>query len=311
MIGMREAIDSLLPSLALQPSFFILGAGSSYGLVPTTPELRERIKKAYWSVGSFPVSPVEPTPLMRRVIGSFQGPPWDIAEAVLSSIRPWTLEALVQQALHLPTGSPIPPQYSVFGVVPSPAFIFNYNVDGLATTYCGSRHAVLTPHGTIDRTLLGHPDFKEFLQYLADLEVPIPFRSRPLLPQPEPHEITNSFFYRAAFDLLPRCHSVVLIGYSFGRFGQTHDDSESLEFFAELLARNPKPIFVIDPAPGAVVEALGSRAGNCRITPVRALWERLAGAIETCVRESGFRSIHGTSVRVERVMELYARFGGL
>lgn len=298
-------IDALLACMSRRRNFYILGAGTSYGLVPTTRLLRDGVARMYRGIGVFPDENQSKTPLFQRVIAPYKR--YDFEESLLGTLSYQMLQALAQKLLYVPSVKPIPSQYAVFEVVPSPATIFNFNLDGLASVYLKNRHIVLTPHGTIDRDLVSNPIYKELLKDIA-WGIEIPLSNPDVFIEPEPQSITNSLPYQHAMKLFPTSSAVILIGYSFARFHYSRDDFESFEFFSDLLRRYPKPTFIVDPFPDEVSELLSERTKSRSILPIPAKWEPLASAIHASVRKSGCHQIFCGKLCINRVLEMYHRF---
>lgn len=63
------AAGRLLTAMTTPGTLYVLGAGASYGLVPTTAQRRRAVKASYASVGSFPVTRAERYDMYDRVIG--------------------------------------------------------------------------------------------------------------------------------------------------------------------------------------------------------------------------------------------------
>jgi len=127
--------------------------------------------------------------------------PRDFRRLLLRNIAPGTLDLLVQRGLWRPVHGIVPPQYAVFDVVGRPSTIFSFNVDGLALAYCGGKHCVLEPHGTIDRLRLESPKYEEMLEATAAYDLVLPHITPRLLPAPEPSRITEGPAYKLARDL--------------------------------------------------------------------------------------------------------------
>lgn len=143
-------------------TFYILGAGASYGLAPTTQEMKAAIKREYEQVGIYP-GLARPTPLHDRVIGRPNFWSADFTELLLQNIQPGALEFLVQKSLYIPlVHIAAPPQYAVFGVVGSPATLFSFNLDGLAYGFCSRNHVVIEPHGRIDRLWFADTEYERW-----------------------------------------------------------------------------------------------------------------------------------------------------
>ena len=74
-------------------------------------------------------------------------------------------------------------------------------------------------------------------------------------------------------------HVVPIIGYSFARSGEGHDDWLSLEVFSEVLKHHSKPVYIIDPLPTYLSEMLSERIKSKRVYPFTIFWDALARAI--------------------------------
>jgi len=306
--------------MATPKTFYVLGAGASFGLVPTTAQLRTRVKSRYWALGSFPASHGLRTEMFQRVIGSIRDAvdvdhgedpysPSNLAEAFLSTIQPEVLDTIVRLELAVPIARVAPPQYDVFNASQR-GTIFSFNLDGLARAYCSRRHVVLEPHGRIERELLRSPWFLENWEDLASVDLGVPNLVPKVLLRPEPHRLIESEVYRAAMQLFEDAPRVVFVGYSFSRFQSGRDDDASLYFFGELLRRHPKPVLIVDPAPDEVADLLSHAARRDLAIPLAAKWDLLSAAILIAVLESGYARIHHRSAKTYEVLRRYHALGG-
>src|SRR5687767_9703706 len=216
--------------------FYILGAGTSAGLVPITAGLRAGVRRDFAAIGSYPAERAHRTALFERVVVGYRLRQWDGAEMALQHIPPGALDLAVQRQLTRPIGTSIPPQYAFLRDIPAPSTFFSFNLDGLAGTYLSARHHVVEPHGIIDRELTESPNYLDFLEW-ADVE---PLRIRPkLLPGPEPSWVADTAPYVSSRRRLRTTAGVALVGYSFGRHGRGLDDAESFEYIVEHLSATP------------------------------------------------------------------------
>ena len=194
-------------------------------------------------------------------------------------------EVLFQLESFRPFESIPPVNYSIFGRVPSPAVLFDFNTDGQLSEYCDPPHIVLNPHGRIDRVILQRFELDELLRYAA---YGIRITSTWLwLPSPERSSITRNRPYEIAM----RCLSspgecFLVIGYSFGRQPDgSIDDAKSFEFFCESLKRFRRRVIILDPNPdhlaGLLEDALHQRIYVCKL-----YWNYLAESVCIAISET-------------------------
>jgi hypothetical protein len=309
-----DAVERLLVAMSTPGAFYVLGAGASFGLVPTTAELRHIVKARYSSVGSFPASKAPRSEMYNRVVGGIREPRVDdgedpfshdnMAEMVLPTIRPQVLDMLVRMELVPPVERIVPSQYAAFNAAAS-GTIFSFNLDGLAEAYCGRRHIVLEPHGRVERELFESDAFAEMWMDLASLDLGVPDCTEKILLRPEPDRLLESEVYQDAIERIAAAKFVVFVGYSFSRYGPGRDDEASLYFLADQLRRRPKPVFVVDPFPDEVSAMLCDGTRRNLVTAVHAKWNVLSAAIDAGIHASGHFSIHGRSAEAERIVAIY------
>ena len=262
-------------------TFYVLGGGVSYGLVPLTHQMRGSIESDYNNIGVYPVtaSPAAQSPLFERVVGHISQDETDIRTILLGRIPSGTLDLLTQRALCPSIQKDVPSQYAVFNVLGSPSTLFNFNLDGLAYKYCRYRHIVVEPHGRIDDGWLKAANWRELLEVTAIYEIKIPSLNWKLLPSPEPLGITRGSSYAIARNLLSLAPAVVIIGYSFGRWKDTLDDAQSFDYIVVLLKIQPRNIFVVSTTPDALVENLRDRLSSYNVFGLSLRWELFSGTI--------------------------------
>lgn len=260
-------------------TLYLLGAGASYGLVPVTQELRRFIKSDYHSVGIYPVTSSPRSQLFERVIGEIPFEKQDIEEVLLTHMPPAALDLLVQRGLWRPSHGVVPSQYAVFEVVGSPSTLCNFNLDGLASLYCGHRHLIMEMHGRIDHVLFERFDYRELLEAAVIYNEGIPHLSPKLLPQPEPEHMTSHPNYACARNLFPRFRSVIILGYSFGQRSDGLDDKQSFDFFVSLMRLHPRPVFVISSTPQDLAEMLRDKLSSHLVYDIPLRWELFSGAV--------------------------------
>jgi hypothetical protein len=271
----RRTLRRLLWTMSQARTFYVIGSGASFGLVPMTPQLRSFVATEYDRIGIYPAVPTARSALFHRVIGCPT-----VETSLLPNIAPGTLDILVQSGLlWKPANRIVPPQYAVFDVVGRPSTIFSFNLDGLASAYCNGRHKVLEPHGTIDRIWLDAPDYRELLYGTAAYGLQLPHITPKLLPAPEPTRITQGVAYQRAPKLFVQAPALVLVGYSFGRWQDTFDDAESFEYFVDLLRWRPRPTLILSPSPAELADLLQQRLSRRDVYPLAVHWEIFSSAL--------------------------------
>ena len=65
----EKTLRRLLWGMSQPRTFYVLGAGASYGLIPVTKDLRRSIETEYHSPGVYQVTRAPPSPLFERLIG--------------------------------------------------------------------------------------------------------------------------------------------------------------------------------------------------------------------------------------------------
>lgn len=268
---------SLLSVMAQPRAFYVLGAGASFGLLPTTPQMRAGIKAQYLATGIYTALRSASNPLFDRIVESGSPKTFDADEYVYQNISAGVLTLLVQQQLWSSAFEIVPPHYAVFDVVGSPATIFSFNLDGLAVRFCGSRHIVVEPHGRIDHWWFEDDDrYQSVLNQVTSNDFIPPLLTRKHLPSCEPPAIVETMQYRGARRLISAAPAIVVVGYSFGTFNGVRDDSESWEFFVDMLKRCPVHILILDPDAERLAELLRQAVRSNRVAGMTVRWEQLA-----------------------------------
>jgi len=275
----RRLLQGLLWAMSQPRTFYVLGSGASYGLVPVTQQMRRFIEDEYHSIGAYPISPAPYSALFERVVGHISEDENDLRTILLNHMPLGTLDFLSQRALWTLIQEAVPPQYAVFSVLGSPSTILNFNLDGLARAYCRHRHFILEVHGSIDRPWFEHVDYRELLEATVMYDVAIPHLTPKLLPSPEPVGITEALKYDIARRLFPLAPAVVIVGYSFGRRHDTFDDARSFEWLINLLQAHPRAIFVVSPTPDEVVQALRDRLSSYNVFGLSLRWEVFSATV--------------------------------
>jgi hypothetical protein len=172
-----------------------------------------------------------------------------------------------------------PVNHRIFYYVPSPAFIFDFNCDGIVRSYCSPPHIVVNPHGYIDH-IWRDPELAKSLHQYATYGGRLPNSNLLIEPSPEPGTMTRAREYAdAARYLSLHGRFLLLIGYSFGlQSDGSIDDAESFQFLCEHLKRFRRHIVVVDPHPEHVA-GLFEQALRQRIYACKLYWNYFAKAV--------------------------------
>ena len=277
-LGHVSPVVAALSSLNL---FVVSGAGLTVPIIPTMDVIVRRVIAGYDRIGSYPARGAQKSDLHQRLLPTkvlfSQVPRWKAY--LLLGVYEAALSALFQQNIYRRINPIAPANYRIFEFVPSPAVLFDFNTDTLLANYCDPPHIVLNPHGAIERLIIQHTLFEEFLRTAAQFGMPLPNRSRIWLPGPELETMTRRGEYKLAQQRLSRCGEFfLLIGYSFGRQSSGRiDDGESFEFLVELLRRYRRRIVIVDPNPEQVASLFEDRLRQ-RIYASKLCWNFLAEA---------------------------------
>jgi hypothetical protein len=294
-------VRPVLEALSSSSLFVVLGAGVQIPTLPTAVQMPRVLRRKYHQlVPWYPVGDVPQSSLRSRLwVTSPYNP--NLADQPSSSLEereerrqnpglagvPDTeTSALFRHILDLAREALPPVNHQGFYYVPSPAFIFDFNCDGLVRTYCAPPHIVVNPHGYIDRIWQSPESANLFHQYAAR-GGRLPNSKKLIEPGPEPKTITQTCGYDAAARYLSLGGQfLLLIGYSFGlQPDGSIDDVESFEFLCEHLRRFARRIVVADPHPehvaGLFEKALGQRIHSCKV-----FWNHFAKAACLAVERS-------------------------
>ncbi|WP_041463909.1 hypothetical protein [Pelodictyon luteolum] len=274
-----RSLRGLLWAMSQTRTFYILGAGASYGLIPVTQDLRRNIESAFHSVGVYQSTPAAHGQLFERLFGDISKNEPDLRKLLLMHMPPSALDFLVQHTLSLSIDGIIPSQYAVFDVVGAPATFCNFNLDGLASKYCGHRHDVFEMHGRVDSALVEKARFSDLLEATVVYGVRFPHITPKLLPQVEPATITQQNVYSKAGVLFKYARAVVILGYSFGQRSGGFDDIHSFRYVVSLLKSNPLPVFVVSPTPDDLAELLRDTLSWRYVYAVALRWEFFSAAV--------------------------------
>jgi len=136
-------------------------------------------------------------------------------------------------------------------------------------------------HGTVARHY-GSPDAAALLPHLREYDLPVT-RDDILMCVPESYgelglaeRLSQVTRFRADF--------IAIIGYSFGRNGDTYDDCVSLNYLRNVLRGFIGNVYVIDPQPESVREMVKDVIRSKNVYGVRAYWNVLAHVLMEVLR---------------------------
>lgn len=275
----RSQLRKLLWSMSQARTFYVLGAGVSYGLIPVTQQMRRIIEADYHAIGIYPTEPAPQSQLFERMFGTISQHEQGIQKILLTHMPLGALELLAQRALWRPSVGVVPTQYAVFDVIGFPATLCNFNLDGLASAYCSHRHNVLEMHGRIDAVLFERMNYGELLEATVAYGLAIPHITPKLLPQVEPDGITRWPAYFKARTLLGYAQAIIILGYSFGQRSDGLDDRHSFEYLSSILRVSPRPIFVVSPTPHDLTGLLRETLSWRHVYGLELRWELFSSAV--------------------------------
>jgi hypothetical protein len=260
-------------------TFYILGAGTSFGLAPTTSEARRLIRDRYSAIGIYPATAQPVSALHPRIATHDNSMKYGLPDLLLENSPSSTLELLAQKEWSPALDPVAPPQYAVLRKVGAPGIFFSFNLDGLAAFYLRNLHVVFEPHGTVDRSLTQDSGFAQRLEWSLDISLP---SLRPkVLPGPEPRFITSRRAYLDARPYVQTAPAIIILGYSFGTFRGRMDDTESFEYLIDNQSKARCPIFIVSPDPEPIVASLQDRLRDKRVIPMSLYWHHFSTVLDT------------------------------
>lgn len=166
-----------------------------------------------------------------------------------------------------------PNNYAAFNLFRS-STIINYNLDGLAGDICAPRHRVFDPHGTINK-YCATEEFAGLVEQSANFFYRRPLKTDHVMMQPEDDSMREVLGRMVPEDY----QYIAIIGYSFGKNGDTFDDYISLKFLTDRFAKEKKQIFILDPYSDHLKWYFQEEAKNkhCYFIPI--FWDIFADAL--------------------------------
>jgi hypothetical protein len=302
MAPKTTSYETILTYFRACRGLYILGAGASWPEAPLGEDVLVGPGLDYVRhSGSFPAAIPGQSELNQRIIGVCRAIP-------ICRVFPDPIDRFRNDFLHIEILERLPglharlfmkhelsryrysgrlsDSYRVFQFF-HPAMILNYNLDGVATDSCGSRHRVVDAHGTIERGY-GAPRVAALRAEAREFDgasVPDDL----LMCVPESYDdlrLANRLLQVERFFQKSPPDFIAIIGYSFGRNGDSYDDRVSLDFFQQPFRGFQGNIYVMEPKPDLLRDMLAERIKSNKVVSVRAHWNVLAHAFleEICCR---------------------------
>jgi hypothetical protein len=299
MLGaVKPSLEFILRQFGSYPGLYVLGAGTSAGTAP--------LGGSFWTassldflrnLGGFSASIPVHSELTRRIIdGSsnlFLSEIFPGREFRFEDEKSFYLEILKRlpnyfartHLKHLLAKANFSGRqsdsYRVFRCF-RPSLIANYNHDGLAARLAAAGHRVVEMHGSVERGY-GSPQMAKFLEqareyHLADV------RDGLVMGVPESYldlRLARNLQIIGAYSPT----FVAIIGYSFARYDDGHDDQVSLDYFKRRFQGFAGNIYIVDRAPEYLQETLADAIRSKNVFPIRAHWNVLAHARMRMVNE--------------------------
>jgi len=152
--------------------------------------------------------------------------------------------------------------------------MLNFNLDGLASDICGSRHWIEDMHGSV-HAAYGGPAGADLMK--VALEYGIDVTDDELWPC-GPETLTDRLYRKLRAITLSNPAFVMIVGYSFGKTEGGYDDALSLQAFVRRFRHRPLDVYVLDPRPHELAGILGEQLQSNRVHPFPVYWNVLAEA---------------------------------
>jgi hypothetical protein len=302
LCAMEPSLEFVLREFRSYPGLYLLGAGTSAGMAP--------LSRAFWTtssldflrnLGGFSASIPVHSPLTRRIIdGSsnlslseiFPGREFRFADGqslyleILKRLPNYFARTYLKHVLAKANFSGRQSDsYRIFQFF-RPSFIANYNHDGLAARLAGAGHRVVEMHGRVERGY-GSPEMAKVLDQARDYHLTDVDDSL-VMGVPESYldlQLARNLQIIGAFSPA----FIAIVGYSFARYGDGHDDQVSLEYIKMRYQGFPGNVYIIDPAPDYLRETLADAIRSKNVFAIRAYWNVLAHVFLRMLKEPASR----------------------
>ncbi len=283
--------------------FYVLGAGVSAEVIPPGRSVATRVADLFIGGGAFSTTIPDSDERGRRILSQAKLSPRESLEInkenqneLIERMSSYCVQFSLYNQLSAPRFLGVKPaSYLALNYFPH-STIIDYNLDGLSTDICGKKHNVIAPHGIIPKHF-GSPSVRDFLRMTQHMHFDaVDFGH--ILIEKEPITVLN----RLSIDL-KNSQFVAIIGYTFGRDGNSLDDIHSFRVICEALRRDPMPVFVLEPYPDILVDHLRSELKTDKIFGVSLFWNCLAISILAMKNES--LDLKNTDRIYESIIDLY------
>jgi hypothetical protein len=305
----RVNIERILQGFLGSKCSCILGAGASAQRVPLGSAMNDAASQIVL------LNPTLITPGLQGRAGLgrnwiIRPPKYEGSSAMLYEIgqlSPQQLRVIEHEVSKPRDVDGCPSAYEVFRYVPNRLTLLNYNVDKLATRYCGRQHVVREMHGTNDPRFPYGWDFGKVFDMAGTGYNVLPPSYRGHFEPERPDE----FGYRWELwwaDALIGCTDIIIIGYSFAR--QKHgglNDWLSLQRIRTYLRDQEIRITVVDLNPSEIVEQLREELRNTDILGTTCYWDKLADAIIEVSKTTIEGDIRGAIKHCDEITRQYYR----
>lgn len=266
-------LDRVLDSFQTQHISYIIGAGASAGIMPTTSKLKEKTVNYWKDMDSYPVEATRHHAAYERLIGNpYDNYGNDLISSLLDLMPNNSAELIAYYHLSPILTTQTPSQYYIFNFVVRPSVFFNFNLDGLLSYFCRG-HVIFEPHGRTKPNLSADNETASVIRTLVEHGIRHPALDNVVLLRPEPSDITNCQEHLRFANLVKFSKYLTIIGYSFSKYMGQLDDIESFLFLMERVKHYRLKVIIIDPNPYEISELIGNSTGTTSIYPFPVYWD--------------------------------------
>lgn len=264
---------------------YILGAGASSEAVAFGPKLVGKIASDFRMGGSFPIELPQRDERTEKIISLNLRNNYELlsGDELWNELITRLSPSFVKLNLFYHLANPAylnaaPYNYLIFNYFKN-STIVNYNLDGLASRYCQSKHNIIDVHGTVPSGY-GSPDTKALLSLVQDYDLSLDIQGNHILFEKEKE--TDLFLQGQLMktaNAIEKCKFVCIIGYSFAQSGNNFDDALSLDFISNSLLLQKKPLCILDPNPLYLREFFMDKLKTKSVFSFPVFWNILAEAM--------------------------------
>jgi|GEM_PF-1110674 hypothetical protein len=278
LIDTREnGLINLLFAFSQPYSFYILGAGASYPIIPLTFQLRNRILDRFFNLGCLPLFDRKPDAVFDRVIGDPSQYDYE-TRSRLDYLYPSAVRAMLLKELCSPFVNSVPHQYKIFMLAYPRSTIFTFNVDRLVR-FLSHRHYIIEPHGSLPYGCFRDAEWDNLIDSFLIYGIQDPILPGFQFPEPETTTITRTHEYTIASMLIKKANYIVLIGYSFGLYRGVPDDAESFVFLVEHIKSLNLNLIIVDPRSEQVADLFGAACNPRKCVQLKVSWSSLSRSL--------------------------------